>query len=167
MKTRSPHRKVRNAESLHALFELSLKVIFRNGNGEVLILKANENSSMKGYYDFAGGRMHENERHASLRSVMRREIREEIGPKVRYRLNERPVALSRHTFRSPRTGIVHQAFWVVFEAQYLGGDIRLSSEHIGYRWIRLDKRSLSKYFVKGAYKAARHYLEGRFQSSTP
>lgn len=163
MKTSSPGRRAKNVRNQYAIFEISLKVLFRNTKGEVLILKANEASSMNGYYDFVGGRMNEKERNGSFLKAMRREITEEIGSKVRYTLNERPVAISRHTYRSPRTGITHHVFWVIFEAEYKGGTIQLSREHIDFQWITLTKNVLRKYFIKGPYEAARYYLSGKFK----
>ena len=146
----------------NANFEVSLKVILKNKKGEILLLKTSERSSLRGSYDLLGGRIREKEIKGSFRKIITREIREEIGGAVKYKLNEVPVAVGRHYYFSKRQRKVQYIFWVFFEATYRGGKIDISPEHAGYEWVKLNKRNYKKYFIKGALEGMENYFLGSF-----
>ncbi len=146
----------------NALFEVSLKIILKNKKGEILLLKTPKKSSLQGYYDLLGGRIREKEIGRPFRKIMTREIQEEIGTKVRYKVNEIPVAVGRHYYFSKSQQKIQYIFWVFFEAFYQGGDIQISSEHSQYEWKKVNKQNLKKYFIKGSLEGMQHYLTKKF-----
>jgi hypothetical protein len=48
---------------------------------------------------------------------------------------------------------------VFFKARYLGGDIRISEEHAGYKWLDLKTEPASKYFKGGFLEGIEGYLK--------
>lgn len=142
----------------NASFEISLKIILKNNKGEVLLLKMPEGSSMSGYYDLLGGRIREKEKRVPFRKILTREVREEIGNKIKYKLNAVPVAIGRHYYFSKRQQKIQYIFWTFFEALYQSGKINVSLEHAGYKWVKLSKRNYKKYFVKGPREGMGNYL---------
>lgn len=143
--------------SENKFFQISLKLILKNKSGEILILKSLKSDPMHGYYDFPGGRITEEEYKKSFLLIIKREVTEELGPKVRYKIDMRPVSLGMHN-PYPKNHKNHRSvLWVFFEADYLGGDIKLSSEHTGYKWITLKRKDLTKLFAKGALSGIKNY----------
>ena len=118
-----------------------------------------ENSSMAGFYDVPGGRINSDELRMSYEEILKREIAEEIGKSVRYRLMKRPVSISRHPYFSARYQKEMYIVFIFFEAKYLSGEIKTSNEHIGYRWLKLGKKNVSKCFVRGLYEGFKNYFE--------
>lgn len=143
----------------HGWFNVSLKVFLKNEKGEILALAAPANSSIAGFYDLPGGRVDEDEFEIDCETQIKRELAEEIGPDVRYKLNLKPVSFARHSYYSQRQSKEIRGFYICFEAQYLGGEIKISDEHVGYKWLDIDKIKLGDYFIKGPLEAARGYLE--------
>ena len=142
-----------------AWFQVSLKVILKKPTGEVLVLRCPSESTMAGYYDFPGGRIDRAEIKTSLKKIIAREMREEIG-NVKYRLNEKPVAFARHFYKR-KNNIPRPVVWIFFEAEYRGGKVKISSEHDRFAWVRVRKNNLKHYFRKGALEGMRNYSSGR------
>ena len=140
-------------------FYVSLKVILKNKKGEILGLKCPKHSTMSGFYDLPGGRIDSDELNIPFSKIIQREMKEEVGDKVKFSLNEKPVAISRHIAYSPRAKKIVKIFMVFFEGQYLSGEIKISSEHTGFKWLKLNPRSLSKFFTKGVLEGLRNYLK--------
>lgn len=139
-------------------FQVSLKIILKNKKGEVLLLKMVDGGSMAGYYDFPGGRIKKNEVSQSLKKAIKREVAEEVGDKVKYVLNEAPVAVARHYL--PKKD--RYLFWILFEAKYRSGTIKISDEHLDYLWTNLTKKNYKKYFIRGPLEGAHNYLFKKF-----
>ena len=59
-------------------YQVSLKAILKNVEGSVLVLKADFEGPLSGYYDLPGGRIDESEFDIPLLDILKREIREEI-----------------------------------------------------------------------------------------
>jgi len=49
---------------------------------------------------------------------------------------------------------------VFFEAKYLVGEIKISDEHKEYKWVRLNKNNLEKYFIRGPLEGMQNYFSG-------
>lgn len=141
-------------------YQVSLKIILKNQRGEVLLLQAIDHGSYAGYYDLPGGRIDVNEFKIFLPEIIEREIIEEIG-KIRYKLNEKPVAVGRHLIPEKylRDKKDIHCFYVFFEAVYISGKIKISSEHVGYKWVDLDKIKLADYFKSGILEGIKMYLD--------
>ena len=102
--------------SKQAMFQISLKVLMRNGNN-ILLTRG------EGGIDLPGGRIDVGEENAPLKDAIFREIREELGEDVKL------------GYTKEKEGIMN----IVFDAEYLSGDIKLSDEHVSYEWV--DGRS--------------------------
>lgn len=139
-------------------FHVSLKIILKDSSGRFLLLKMKDDSSMSGYYDFPGGRIGENESEQPLPEIIKRELIEEVGPKVKYKLDPRPVSYSVHNYNSKKYSQIINIFCIFFEADYLGGEIHLSEEHKDYDWVKVSPEKLNKYFVRGPLEGAQNYF---------
>lgn len=139
-------------------FNVSLKVLLKNDKGEILGLAAQPNTTITGYYDLPGGRVGEYEFETNYETQIKRELDEEIGAEVKYELNLRPVSIGRHSYYSQRQNKQIQIFFICFEAKYLGGKIKISDEHVGYKWIDVKRVNLEDYFKAGPLEAVQGYL---------
>ena len=120
-----------NSMAKPAKFFVSLKLLLKKGN-KILVLKEADTR----FFDIPGGRIDENEIKAPIQKVLKREVREEIGADVKYKvLNFAPVAIHRRFKNLAKD----RAFKIVFEAKYLSGDIKLSFEHESYEWVDPQK----------------------------
>jgi 8-oxo-dGTP pyrophosphatase MutT (NUDIX family) len=140
------------------LFQISLKIILKNKKGEILILKLPQNSSMAGYYDLPGGRINLEELKMPYDKILNREMAEEIGKSARYRLIKKPASIAWHSYFSNKSEKEKHIFLIFFEAFYLSGKIQISKEHIDYKWVKLTKKDISKYFIKGLRKGLNNYF---------
>ncbi len=145
-----------------AKYEISLKLILKDRRGRMLLLKIPERSSMAGFYDLPGGRIDEHEKKVSLRAIIRRETREELGKGVRYRMREAPVAIGQHWHYSRRLRRERFAIIIFFEAKYLGGKVQLSHEHLDHRWVAVNRKNSRKYFICGILAGMENYLTKKF-----
>ena len=48
---------------------------------------------------------------------------------------------------------------IFFKARYLGGDITISEEHAGYKWLDLKTEPASRYFTGGFLEGIEGYLK--------
>lgn len=144
------------------VYQVSLKLLLKNNKGEVLALKAVDNGSYAGYYDLPGGRIDADEFNVDFAEIMTREAKEEIEG-VEFSLNSKPVAVGRHLIPASMTssGKDIQVLYLFFEAEYLGGDIKISDEHTEYKWLNLKDIELDKYFTSGILEGVKMYCDGK------
>lgn len=142
----------------HAIFQVSLKIIMKNNQGEILILKNLDESSMPGFYDFPGGRISESEISEDFVTIMHREITEEIGRGLKYKIHNMPVSSTIHNYNSKTHGKTMHILWLFFEAEFIKGDIKISNEHLEYMWVKLSSENVSKYFTGGPLEGVKKYL---------
>lgn len=154
-------------ESVKDFYQISQKLILKNKAGEVLLLKALDNhGTYAGFYDLPGGRINVDEFTIPLTDVLEREVREEIG-NIQYKLNSKPVAVARHLIPAHISALkrdVHNLY-LLYKAEYVSGDIVLSHEHTGYKWVDLTKEDPAKYLKSGNLEGIRMYLNS--QGSCP
>ncbi|MDD5750380.1 MAG: NUDIX hydrolase [Candidatus Pacebacteria bacterium] len=144
-------------------YQVSLKVFLKNDKGEILGLKAARGGSYEGFYDLPGGRIDFDEFTTPFEDIIRRELREEIGD-VEFDLVLKPIGLGRNTNpnkESPLGGNVH-IFNVFFEAVYKSGEIKISEEHKGLKWINLEKETLNQFFKFAILEGAIMYLDNLY-----
>lgn len=110
----------------YAIYQVALKALLRK-DGKVLFLRL---ADAPKYLDLPGGRIDNVETSTPLARILDREIREEIGTKARYRLGAPLFQFRRHI---PSRNIY--SFLTVYDAEFLGGDIKLSFEHSAYEWV--------------------------------
>lgn len=119
-------------EKDYIFYEVSLKLLLRQKE-RIIVLRTEE-----GDIDLPGGRIEKGEEKASLKKLLNRKIKEELGGGVRYKV-EGPLFWYR--------GLSQYGLWVfviVHEAEYLGGKIKLSNEHKNYKWINAKKTILKR-----------------------
>lgn len=134
----------------HAVFEVNLKVLLRK-NGKILLLRYDNDK----WTDLPGGRIDQKEICLPLEKIIDREMREELGPAVKYQLGK-PL----FQYRKYHVARKVYFFITVYEAKYLDGEIKLSSEHTSYQWVdEKAYKSKSKDFSdKEEYRAFREYF---------
>jgi 8-oxo-dGTP pyrophosphatase MutT (NUDIX family) len=137
-----------------AEFQVSLKVLLTNKKGEHLVLFAKSKSSMwHGKYDFPGGRINNDEINVPFHKLIDREIREEVGTTVRYTLRPDPVSMSMCQY--PGEG---KKIFILFEAKYRSGTIKISGEHWGYEWISITPSVIKNKFPSVFKDMIKNYL---------
>jgi len=107
-----------------AVFQISVKILLRSGD-KVLLTRGQE-----GDIDLPGGRIDVGEETIPFGDVILREVKEELGEDVKFHLG--PILFMHHV------GYIKEEEWflnIVFDAEYISGDIKLSDEHISYEWI--------------------------------
>lgn len=141
------------------LYQISLKAIIKNNRGEILVLEANFSGTMKGFYDLPGGRIDADEFTVPFSEIIKREILEEVG-NINFNLNPKPVAVGRHFIPASiaKSGLDIHVLYLFFEAEYLGGEVVISEEHLGFRWVDLSKETLEKLFTSGILEGIKMYL---------
>lgn len=140
-------------------YQISQKVILKNDQGEILLMKANNKDTYAGFYDLPGGRINVDEFHVPLPEIVKREVLEEVGD-IKYNLNPRPVAVARHLIPanvSIQKRDVH-VLYLLYEATFISGEIKVSPEHTGFIWADPHKIELEKYLKSGNLEGLRMYL---------
>lgn len=140
-------------------FQVSLKAMLKNEKGETLVLSCESDGTMKGFWDFPGGRIDKGEEELPYTDIVAREVAEEAGSGVKFSLSSKPAAMGHHFVPKKYSGLdqdVH-ILLVLFEGKYEGGEIKVSGEHGRADWIDLDKIDIEKYFTKGILDAVRNY----------
>lgn len=113
-------------------YQVGQKILLRRQDGKVLILRLKSDR-----FDLPGGRIDNIEYRMPLEKILAREIREELGAGLKYKLG--PVVFQYH-FPHKDGGI----FITVFEAEYISGNVTLSSEHQGLMWVSPEKFRFQK-----------------------
>ncbi len=141
----------------NALFEISLKVIIRNNKGEVLLLKQSKEYNKYGGIDIPGGRINDDELKQDILKLIEREIKEELGPDIKYKLNNKIKCISIMPLKTKDKGERDGVFYLLYEAKYISGKIQLSWEHNSYIWKKLTKNDV-KNFVKIYHNLMNKYI---------
>jgi len=141
-------------------FQVSLKAMLKNEKGETLVLSCESDGSMKGYWDFPGGRIDKGEETLPYKKIISREVREEVGPDVKFTIDPRPAALGRHMVPKKFHNLGYDVYilLVLFTGTYEGGEIKVSAEHGRADWVDFEKIDVEKYFTRGVLDAVRNYL---------
>lgn len=109
-----------------ANFQVTIKILLKKGN-QVLVLKTHDDM-----IDFPGGRMDESEVDLSLIDVLRREVEEELGSGIKYRIGQLAFISKRHYSMN---GNNFRVLAIYYEAEYLDGLAALSNEHKVAVWM--------------------------------
>jgi len=145
--------------SQRGVYQVSLKVFLKNSLGQTLVLKTVEDGGFEGLYDLPGGRIDADEFYLPFQDVIKREIKEEVGD-VDYKIETKPVALGRHfsaaKYNSQKKDLY--ILYVFFAAEYQGGEIKISTEHTGYKWLDLSQIKPEDYFMSGMLEGVKEYL---------
>jgi len=137
-------------------YQISLKAFLKNSKGKILVLKSLADGPFAGFYDFPGGRIHQDEFRVPILDILKREITEETGI-VNFKIRPLPVAYARHEVLK-KEGPLH-VFYLFFEGEYKSGKIKMSAEHQGYKWLDLGAIKLAQYFGPWFLEALKMYLK--------
>ena len=108
------------------------------------------------WWELPGGRIDEGEEALPQEDVLRRELREELGPHFACRI-VRPLA----TWMRIGDGVRrHTTLLVGFECDEAEGAIVLSDEHCAYRWVERDAWPALE-FAPGYVEALNRFWSGR------
>ncbi len=141
------------------LYQISLKLILKNDKGEVLILNAIRGGTFEGFYDLPGGRIDVDEFRIDFEDILKREINEELG-EIKVDISSIPISIGRHLIPASlsSTGSEMHVLYLFFEGCYLSGDIKISEEHLGYKWVNLKEIVLDEYFNSGILEGMKRYV---------
>jgi 8-oxo-dGTP pyrophosphatase MutT (NUDIX family) len=115
----------------YTTFITSFKLIIKK-NKKILVL-----TDYTGFLDLPGGRIESKEANLPIEDLFKREIREELGGNVKYRILGPAMQYRRYDkFRKMYVLIT------AYEAEYLSGEIKLSREHDKYEWVDPKKYNL-------------------------
>ena len=110
-------------KSKQAMFQISVKILLRNGN-KILLTRSKKD------IDLPGGRIDVGEENMPFGDIIAREVREELGEDIKFRLG--PILFIHHIGHTREEGWILN---IVFDAEYVSGDIKLSEEHVSYEWV--------------------------------
>lgn len=113
----------------YGIFHVGLKVLMQKGD-KFLFLR-DETGKI---WDWPGGRIDNLEMKTPLDKIIAREVKEELGPDVKYKLGS-PIFQFRRYFKSRDIWI----FQTYYLAKYISGKIKLSHEHTVYEWVTPEK----------------------------
>lgn len=110
----------------HALYQVATKaLLFKDARILVLV-------TPDGYLDFPGGRVDESERNLPWTEALKREVTEELGKSISIEVKQ-TLFVSKRQYDKDNT--THYIAAIFFECQYIGGNIKLSDEHINQEWL--------------------------------
>jgi len=110
-----------------------------------------------GSWDLPGGRIKVDEFDNPLESVIERKIKEELGPKATYKLGK-PVEFFRVERIEHSNHEKARIFAVGYEAEFLGGEIRLGEHHDKMKWVDVGSFVPEDYFTGGWLIGVKEYL---------
>jgi len=136
-------------EKAYAIYQVSLKALIRKGD-DFLFLR----TPKRKLFDLPGGRIDEVEGRVPIYKIIEREVAEELGDKLKYKLGKLAFQFRRDSKKHP------PVFIAVYEAEYLSGEPQLSNEHSGYQWInpKKDDLKMEEFFDEEEYLAFRTYF---------
>lgn len=127
--------------------------IFLEKDGDLFIFKDRYDE-----WDIPGGRIQKHEFDVPLKNVIARKIEEELGPAVKYKLGE-PLVFMRHERREVGAKKKIRIFAIGYSAKYLGGNIKISSQHTEYRWVPIRSFNPAVLFRGGWLNGIREFLK--------
>ena len=137
----------------YAIYWAAFKILLEK-DGKFLFLTISD--SGKNYLDLPGGRADYDEGEVPLEKILEREVREELGDKIRYRLGGPLFQYRRYNTYKKIYNLI-----TVYEAKYLFGPIKLSFEHNKYEWLdpKQYKFKEKEFCTKEEYKAFKEYFK--------
>lgn len=119
-------------------FRVAQKILLFNQKKEVLTIRFSSNEKiipleMHGKWDFPGGGL---EWHETRDEGLAREIREEIG-NIKYQVGK-PIYVWDWYHRRVNNVPTVRTVCVLYEGQFLEGEIKLNHEHDDFKWVKIE-----------------------------
>lgn len=136
----------------YAAHWIAFKILLKKGDKFLFLT-----TSGRRRLDLPGGRAESHENKMPVRKILEREVREEIGDDIKYKIEGPIFQYRRHS--QEKKNIYNLI--TVYEAKYIKGQVKLSSEHITYEWINPKKYNFKEkqFFNKEEYKAFKEYFK--------
>jgi len=112
-----------------ATYQVAFKILLKKGN-KFLFLRTSKGD----FWDLAGGRADNVEGKTPLKKILSREVREELGSEIKYKLGRIIFQYRRYNKSRKIYNLI-----TIHEAKYISGKIKLSNEHRSYEWINPAK----------------------------
>lgn len=141
-------------QSVRDLYFVAVKILFER-NGDLFIFK-----DRYGEWDIPGGRIQKHEFDVPLKNIIARKVREELGTAVKYRLGE-PLVFMRHERQEVGAKKKIRIFAIGYSADYLEGEIKLSSQHSEYLWVPIKSFNPARFFKGGWLAGVKEFLRLR------
>ena len=137
----------------YGIYHVGFKILLKK-NSKFLFLR----SSNKKYWDLPGGRADNTEYKKPILKILKREVKEELGNKVKYKLGKVAFQSRRRRYFTLRKIYL---FTTVYEAQYISGEVKISPEHSGYYWINPKKFKFKEkeFICREEYLAFKEYFK--------
>ena len=123
----------------HGLFQVSQKVFFIKQN-QVLVLRDRKSK----FGDLPGGRMNQDEFFKNWIESLKREILEELGNKVVYKIYEEPIFVHKHIVEEDNA----PCLIISYIGHFIEGELLLSDEHEYYKWVSIKNYNPKEIFTK-------------------
>jgi len=127
----------------HQNFHVGLKA-FIDKDKSLLIVRESKKYKSGGKWELPGGRINKDEINQTLEKILERELSEELGWSLKVKIGKLFSVWRRMTHPDAKV------FLVGFNCIYKNGNIKLSSEHINYVWIKA--KEINKYKFADGYK---------------
>lgn len=129
--------------------EGATSAIIINDKNEILFLKRSEDDDfLPGFWDLPGGGMEYGE---TLHDAIKREVMEEVGVEIEI---IRPVAANTYYMGEL------QRIDTTFLCKLVTSNIKLSEEHTGYKWLKIDEIESIKLheYIKNIVLSAKEFV---------
>lgn len=130
--------------------------VFLEKEGKFLVLKDNF-----GDWDLPGGRIKPDEFSVELEDIVARKMREELGPELKYDLGKALVYMRHERVEKTEGSPTVRIFALGYQANYMGGDIQLSSRHTEMLWADPTTFKPEDYLTGGWLKGVQEYLKAK------
>jgi 8-oxo-dGTP pyrophosphatase MutT (NUDIX family) len=112
-------------KKIHGIYWVAFRLLLKK-DGKFLFLR----TSQKGTLDLPGGRADIDEGKVPIKKILEREIKEELGSEIKYRLGGPALQYRRYSVKYKMYVLT-----TAYRADYISGPIFLSQEHRSYEWI--------------------------------
>lgn len=139
----------------YATYWVAFKMLLEK-DGKFLFLTVADKILGFSLLDLPGGRADENEGVVPIKKILEREVREELGNNIKYKIGEPIFQYRRY---NPIKTIYNLI--TVYEGKYISGSIKLSFEHTKYQWLDPKKYKFKEkeFYTKEEYKAFKNYFK--------
>jgi 8-oxo-dGTP pyrophosphatase MutT (NUDIX family) len=106
--------------------------------------------------DLPGGRADSDEGEVPLKKILEREVREELGDNIKYSVAGPIFQYRRHLIEKKIYILI-----TVYKAEYISGQIELSSEHNEHQWIdpKEYKFKEEEFYIREEQEAFKEYFK--------